>query len=177
MSFSDPTPEARFSKLFYEPTVQELFRMHEWNFATAQTQLSENSIPPDFNWKRSYALPSDFSRLLIFNSFPAFSPDSIYQIMGRNILTNESLARITYIKDITDPSDFDPLFTESLALRIATKLARPLAGSLDMENSIQADFVLQLAEARRIDASSSTKGREKPLWVNSALVRSRMSGV
>ncbi len=175
MALDDPTPEARFCNLFYAPTAQELFRVHNWNWATSIAQLSPLSPAPEFNWSYNYALPSDFGRLLSFNQATTYDPLVPYQIMGGALMTDESSAVLTYIRKIVDENLFDAMFVELFALKLGAKLARPLAGSLDIEKVLLAEFQRTLAEARRIDAGE-TSDRRKPIWVDSQLVASRYSG-
>lgn len=175
MSLDDPTPEARFSKLFYAPTCQELFRAHNWNWATSFSRLSPIATPPEIGWDCAYALPTDFGRMLIFNSFASRTPTEVYQIVGNQIYTDETYAEISYIRLINDESLFDPMFVECLALKLGSKFARPLAGSLDIEKTLLSEYNRQLNEARRIDASEGV-ARRKPLFIDSQLVQSRYTG-
>lgn len=99
-----------------------------------------------------------------------------YQIVGNQIYTDESEAVISYIQNITDENRFDPLFVDALVYRLASKLARPLAGSLDIEKINNSYFEKALAEARRIDAGEGIP-RRKMQWIDSDLVRSRYTGV
>ena len=176
LSLDDPTPEARFSKLFYEPTTQELLRLNNWNWATSHAKLSPISPAPLYDWTYAFGLPVDFGRMLIFNSFAPTMPVTQYQIVGNQLYTDESTAVISYIQKIVDENLFDALFVEALVLRLASKLARPLAGSLDIERNLNGQFEKALAEARRIDAGEGIP-RRKMLWVDSDLVQSRYSGV
>jgi hypothetical protein len=176
MSLDDPTPEARFSNLFYIPTKNELLRLHNWNWATSHSRLSAISPDPLYDWLYAFALPVDFGRMLIFNSFSPATPMLPYQIVGNQIYTDESEAVISYIQNITDENRFDPLFVDALVYRLASKLARPLAGSLDIEKINNSYFEKALAEARRIDAGEGIP-RRKMQWIDSDLVRSRYTGV
>jgi hypothetical protein len=50
-----------------------------------------------------------------------------YSPEGKQILSNETSMQIRYIKKVTDPNTFDPLFTEVLILKLAIKLVMPLS--------------------------------------------------
>jgi hypothetical protein len=150
--------------------------LHDWNWATSHSKLSPISPEPQYDWKYAFGLPTDFGRLLTFNSFSPAMQVTPFQIVGNQIYTDESTAVISYIKSIVDENLFDPLFVDVLVLRLAAKLARPLAGSLDIEKSMNAQFEKSLAEARRIDAGEG-KPRRKMQWVDSDLVNARFSGV
>ena len=176
LSLDDPTPEARFCKLFYEQTVNELLALHQWNWATSFVRLSQTTTPPDIAWSYSYLLPVDFGRIITFNAFSAAMPRPTYQIGTGLLYTEESVAEISYVRELTNPDDFDAMFIELLALKIGSKLARPLAGSLDIEKTLLGEFNRQLNESRRIDASQAFMPR-KMAWVESDLVRARWSEV
>jgi len=176
MSLDDPSLESRFCKLFYSPTLAALLRTHQWNWATGMAQLAQSATPPDFDWDYAYQLPSDFARLLTFNAFKSNEPNVEFDIIGDKLMTDESTGYITYIKDIVDPNLFDPIFVEVLALSIASKLAKPLGGSMDIKQRLEQDLKQLLGEARRIDAADGYP-RRKPAWINSDLVKSRYSGI
>lgn len=175
LSLDDPTPEARFSKLFYTPTKDELLRLHNWNWATSYARLSPISPDPLYDWDYAFALPVDYGRMLTFNSFSPASPVDAYQIVGKQLYTDHAEAVISYIQNATDENSFDPLFIDALVYRLASKLARPLAGSIDIEKTNNSYFEKSLAEARRIDAGEGIP-RRKMQWIDSDLVRSRYTG-
>ena len=151
-------------------------RAHEWSYAKQIVTLSQSVTPPVFDWSYSYALPNDFARLIGFNNFNEDDPDVPYEIMGKNLLTDESTANIAYVRRITDPNLLDSISVELLSLRLAQKLAQPLGRSTQMEQVLVAEFEKTLEEARRIDVSTSNGVRLKPQWVNSELVNSRWNG-
>lgn len=176
LSLDDLSPEARFSKLFYAPTRDELLRTNNWNWATSHSKLSPVTPSPLYDWDYAFGLPTDFNRLLTFNSFPASSANDPYQIVGQQLYTDVSEAVISYVRNVEDANQFDPLFVDALVMRLAAKLARPLSGSLEIEKSMNQQYEKSLAEARRIDSGQGIP-RRKLLWVNSDLVKARYSGI
>lgn len=176
LSLDDPTPEARFCKLFYEQTINELLRLHQWNWATTFARLSQTTPSPDIAWQYAYLLPVDYGRIITFNAFSSAMPRPTYQLGTGVLYTDESVAEISYVREITNSDEFDPMFVELIALKIGARLARPLAGSLDIEKTLLGEFSKSLNEARRIDASDNFMPR-KQAWVESDLVRARWSEV
>ena len=176
LSLDDPTPEARFCKLFYEQTINELLRLHQWNWATTFARLSQTTPSPDIAWQYAYLLPVDYGRIITFNAFSSAMPRPTYQLGTGVLYTDESVAEISYVREITTSDEFDPMFVELIALKIGARLARPLAGSLDIEKTLLGEFSKSLNEARRIDASDNFMPR-KQAWVESDLVRARWSEV
>jgi len=115
-------------------------------------------ITPDFEWTHQYHLPNDFLRLKdIYEDDGTDQVDNRWVREGKRILTNYDTCNIRYIKKITDPDDFDPLFTEVLILRTALKLTPPLAGT--KTNPLKADIKedLRIAEQKaRLVAAQET---------------------
>jgi hypothetical protein len=173
LSLDDPSQEARFCNLLYDPTRREILRSHNWNFAVSLVQLPMLTDSPPFDWAYAYQLPIDFFKLIQVNAFGSEQTTQNYEIQGRQLLSDKEEAAISYVRDITDANYFDSVFTEILALRLAARLAKPLAGSMDISTRLNADYKYLLGEARRIDGVENQL-RKKPLWVNSSLVQSRI---
>jgi len=91
------------------------------------TMVLEVDYTPDFYWNYKYQLPADFLRL---------KPEYLhgyygvhFKIEGDYILCDETEINLHYIAKVTDPDDFDQLFTEVLILELALKLLYPIAGT------------------------------------------------
>jgi hypothetical protein len=125
-----------------------------------------DEITPDFEWTHQYHLPNDFLRLKkIYEDDGTDQVDNRWEREGQRILTNYDTCNIKYIKKITDPDDFDPLFTEVLILRTALKLVPPLAGA--KTNPIKADIKedLRVAETKaRLVAAQETNVSGRQDW-------------
>ena len=175
-SLDDNTVESRFCKLYYPVALGECLMLNTWNFATKLATLSQITTPPLFDWGHAYQLPADFARITKFN--PSNLNDQIanYEINGSVLLTDESTASIAYISNNPDPSTFTPSFISILTLKLASDLAKPISGSLELKNQLLQQFERSIAEAGRTDANSTRPRKVEP-WVNSALVNSRFSGV
>lgn len=175
MSMDDASQSARYCKLFYAQTRDEVLRSHPWNFATARKTLNALADAPEFEWSVQYQLPNDFLRLCQLNGWDAWKPLDLFEIEGDRLLTNESTAQIKYIYTITDASIFDPLFIEALSLKLASKLARPLTGSQTLGDGALQEYVkLTGPLARKTDALEG-RPKTKDLWVMSGLVGSRIA--
>lgn len=175
IALTDNSAAASYCRLLYTPTVNEVMRAADWSFAKAIATLNQLATPPSFDWNYAYQLPSDFSRIVGFNNFDEDDPDVAFEIMGNQLLTDQGTADICYIKNITDANAFDAITVELIALRLGQKLCQPLGRSTQLEQVLANEFNITLKEARRIDATSLGY-REKPGYVNSALVNSRWNG-
>jgi hypothetical protein len=175
-SLDDNTLEARFCKLFYPVVLSECLMLNTWNFATKLANLSQLSGAPLFDWSYAYQLPEDFNRITKFNTFETSDRISNYEINGNTLLTDDDHASIAYISNNPDPSTFTSTFVSIMSLKLASDLAKPVAGSLDLKSQLLQQFERSVAEAGRIDANSTRPRKIEP-WVNSPLVNSRFSGV
>ncbi len=174
MDIGDASQQARYCKLFYEQTRDEVLRSHPWNFAITRATLTALASSPVFGWDYQYELPADFIRLVQFNGWEVWEPLDLYEIESSMLLTDESTAQLKYIYQVTDCSKFDSLFIEALSLKLASKLARPLTGTANLGEALLSEYMKVTAPlARRIDGGNS-RPKIKPLWVESDLVKSRM---
>lgn len=126
------------------------------NCGTGYPEVAE--IAPDFEWSHQYHLPNDFLRLKdIYEDDGTERPGNRWVIEGKRILTNYDTCNIKYIKKVTDPDDFKPLFTEVLILRTALKLVPPLAGTKTnpLKADIKEDLRVALTSARLVAAQET----------------------
>lgn len=126
---TETKPEAIQCRLHYEMTRDALVRSHWWRFARARATLSQDTTDPDFEWDNQFILPNDFMRFRSIDEETGVSSRyKRHAIEGQRFLTNYSTVNLLYIKKVTDPTQFDPLFVEVLVLLLARKLVGPLAG-------------------------------------------------
>ncbi len=82
-----------------------------------------DNLTPDFGYDYQYKLPSDFLRL------KGDYDNADYKIEGKYLLSDDDDVCIKYIKKVTDPTEFDPLYVELLVLSMAKKLIPALVGT------------------------------------------------
>lgn len=105
-----------------------------WPFATKRLALADLGTPPA-DWGYRYRHPVDCLRARnIVRADGQDRPVIPYEIAwdesgGRVLLTHEPQAVLRYTARITNPSVFDPEFTESLAWQLAVKAALSLSDS------------------------------------------------
>lgn len=177
MALTDASNEARFCSLFYPQTRDEVLRSHRWNFATQRTVLTRLANAPLFGWAVQYQLPIDFLRLLQLNRWRESEARSLHEIEGNRLLTNEEEGQLKYIARVEDANLFDALFIEALAIKLASKLARPLTNSSTMPGQFLEEYERLTAPlARRINAQED-RPKQFLSSVNSNLVTSRFGSV
>ena len=127
---ADTDPRAQHCNRHYEQTRDALIRSHWWRFASDRATLVA-AATPSFEWSNAFDLPSDFLRMKsIFEDNNTTNKTSLlpFALEDDLLLFSESTCKIRYIKQVTDVTDFDPLFIEALVLQLALKLISPLAG-------------------------------------------------
>ena len=177
IALDEESTEARACRLHYAQTRDEVLRSHRWNFAIHPEQLVQDVEKPKFTWAFQYALPVDCLRVLQMNEWDMSRRSQAWEIEGRRLLTNATTAWIRYIRRITDCNLFDSLFVEALSLRLASKIAPPLNGSLPMAQALMTEYIkVTSGQARRTDAFEIQEDR-RPAWMSSDLVASRFQQI
>ena len=154
ISFADNTKAARAITSCYDDLRQAELRAYRWQFCYKRVALPALADAPAFGFTAAYQLPADYLRLdLVDDRYPSAMLDSYvdtdlaeYVLEGNTILTNIAAPlRIRYGADITDAAQWDPLFREMFACRLAVDLCETLTQSNTKGQQIRADY----AEARR----------------------------
>lgn len=127
-------PEAMACRDLYSHNRDALLRSYDWPFARARVQLSEDTETPVFEFDHQFVMPSNFLRLRNYYDTDAGYEDGrrVWVIEGKRILTNETAVYLRYVKQVTDPTEFDPLFVELLRTKLALDLLTTLAGIENM---------------------------------------------
>lgn len=173
MSIEDSSQPARFCKLFYEQTRDEMLQAHAWNFANKRAILSRLSDAPVFGWGCQYQLPVDCLRVLQLNGFEPSQAPGNFVIEGNRLLTDQDSAQILYIAQVTDSTVFSAMFVEALAAKLAFKLAKPLTGSATLAQEHLQEFERILKGAAAAKDGNEGRNKRKPAWVTSDLVNAR----
>ena len=118
----------------------------------------------DFEWDYIFSLPSDYLRLKsIFEFDGSYNAVSDrFAIEGGYVYTNEDSVSLRYIKDVTDTSDFDSIFTDIFIMSLALKFLNPLAGTANarLREDINLELRRMKMRARAIYKSTNdTSGR------------------
>jgi len=170
-NLTDGSEEAIHCTLHYEQTRDALLRSFWWRFAAGRATLSQDATDPDFEWDNQFDLPTDFMAFrTVFedNNVPSKTTMRRYELEGLKLLTNEDEMEIRYVKKITDPAKFDPLFVELLVLQLALKLVMPLSEDKTLRREIRDDIVIATRKVRALDRQeTNTRGRlGETTWVD-----------
>ena len=173
---TENSPQAIQGRLHFEQTRDALIRSHYWRFASDRSSLTQDATDPEGDeYDNQFILPTDFLRLksVFGNNYTATENTKYtFAIEGDRLLTNESSVDIRYIKKVTDPTKFDPLFVEVLILSLALKMLPALAGGdSKLYKDIQTELRLLVPSVRTLDRQeTNTIGRNnRRPWLESRL--------
>ena len=161
ISFGDNNEQARALQSMYALIRDSELRAYTWNFSIKRASLAALVDAPAFDWARQFQLPSDCLRLLWAGEFypgPNLSDFSNskwkeYEVEGRNIMSNlPAPLKIRYVAQITDPTFFDPLFSEALACKLAVELAESMTTSSTNRQMAWDEYRQAMSKALRSDA-------------------------
>lgn len=105
------------------------------------------ALAPNHQYLYQYELPSDFERLVSVYEldFDDWEDERLAR-KGNRLLTNYATMNIEYVQTLTDPSDWDSLFTEFFILTLAVKMQPVAAGA--MSSAKREELKKELADAR-----------------------------
>lgn len=154
-SLDDNTKASRLLNLHFETTRQAELIKQAWAFAIFRVELdADDDAPTGEIYDYAYAIPDDALRVLPLTDTGEAQGSRIpFKREGNLILTNYSGPRLVrYIGNLTDPADWDPLFVEALAARLAMKIAMPLTNKTSVLQGAKVVYEEAISEARRINS-------------------------
>lgn len=150
-SLSDDNKPARLCNAVFDLIRDEMLRQHPWNFAMAREQLvADVDDAPDFEFSYQFPLPDDYLRLVNL-----YLDRSRFKIEGDFILTDSNPIDIIYIRQMADPTEWDAMFLEAFATRLAAEISFALTGSNTLQQIMMADYERKLAKAKTVDAQEN----------------------
>lgn len=167
---TDTSVPARKCQTHFEQTRDALIRSHYWRFASARAELSQDTVDPDFEYDSQFILPTDFMRfksLYVDNRSPSLTTKITIALEGDRLLTNETAINMRYIKKVTDPAQFDPLFVEVFILKLALKLVALAGANPKMTATIGTELKEVMPKVRALDRQETNNiGRDAHVpWV------------
>ena len=163
-SIDEQTEGARKCAVYYQQAVDETLRAYNWNCATARASLAQETATPVFGYSYQYALPNDCLRVLQLERL-----DLEFKVEGKKLLTNESSAKILYIRRI-GAGEMDPLLVGAVAARLAYELAYAISNNRGLAELMLQVYEQKKLEAACIDAQEGTPDEiEVDSWLNARL--------
>ena len=165
VSMDEDTRERRAITRCYTMLRDRELRAHSWNFSIKRVVLAPSSVAPAFEFAKAFPLPSDCLRPLP----PARDVDWTieYHNGSKHILTNEgTVIYLRYVSRVTDETQFDPLFADMLACKIAWHCCEEITQSNQKKADIEREYDKARADAKRINAfEQATPQEPEPPWL------------
>lgn len=166
-SIEDRSVEAGWCRTFYPALRRSTLRMASWKFAGARVQLPQEASGPAFGYAYAFTMPASMLKLRNYNGMNVnivFQDDptvwwyegGAWRIEGRSLFSNDQVALLEYVQDVTNPDVWDSLYYEMLAAWLGAKLA--LAIRKDHQ---QSQGLLQIAMGTWMPLALAVDGQEK----------------
>lgn len=150
-SLSEGSDEARACNVKWDIARRAALRLHPWNFAIKRSQLARTDTTPAFRYKYQYTIPSNCLRVLKVNL------NGDYKLEGRNIITDSETCYIKYVYDNEDISEWDVLFVDLMASKMAVELAYTIPHKSTMLDRMFELYKMKLNEAQYVDSSEDVE--------------------
>ncbi len=161
ISFADDNKQARAIFSMFEIVRDAELRSHIWSFSVKRASLAALVSTPDWGFQTEFPVPSDCLRILMVNDVyngPSLEdyrnqPVAEYSLEGNKILTNfPAPLKIRYVSRVFDTTQWDSMFVEAMACRLAMELAEDLTQSNTKRELAQSEYVSALRNAIRSNA-------------------------
>jgi hypothetical protein len=147
---------------------REVLEAAPWRFALKQAQLPANVNTPPFGYEAAFDLPGDFISMYMDDEDQDTSWK--WEIVGNQLFSNSGApVNVYYVRDVSDPKLFPPLFCRVLGLEIAVQNA--LALTQDTKKRDEAKVAL--SEAWAIARTRSAQQALPSEWGGDILLRAR----
>ena len=170
LALSEDSKAGSWAQETYADARDGLLAEYPWNFAIKRASLAASTDEPVWGPTLLYPLPADCLRALKLEGEPEQVVED-WHVEGRSIATDAvAPLNIRYIARVTDPAQFNPLFTDALVARLASEGAFHFTGSTTREAQLRETYKEVIANARRYDAQEGTaEGIVATDWLESRL--------
>lgn len=137
-SLTDDLEAARVINHAWDIVRDSELRARNWNFTKRRDQLAVLTTTPSWKFQHEYELPADCLRLIQCGEHypgPSMSDyrnsdESAWKIEGRRIRTDYAAPlKVLYISRSIDTGQWDSLFVEAFACKMALEICERLTGS------------------------------------------------
>lgn len=149
--------------LYYGQSRRFVLRSYPWAFATTYRSLAQLDETIVRAWTYCFAVPSDCLRALHVYSDESETPQPFERSVTPGgvqvIYCNVEIPTLKYVKDVSDPTAFDPQFTMALSYHLASLLAVPISGDADLADRAFRAYLQHVSQAA---ASTAHETAPKP---------------
>lgn len=161
-SLSDGNKAANLCDRTWPIVRDRLLRSYAWNFAVKRQITAPDTETPAWGFNYQHSLPSD---CLKFIEILDHRTDE-YEIEGGKILTDSDTLRIRYIRQVTDPNQYDTLFISLASTLMAFEMCESLTQSNTKKQLLADEFEQNSRQARSVDAMENPVQQfEEDSWI------------
>lgn len=145
------------------PVVRDrALRSYPWNFAVKRSSTAPDTETPAWGFTYQHTLPSDCLRLLEILDIRT----DAYELEGNKVLCDDNLLKIRYIRQVTDPNDYDAMFVDAVASLLAFEMCERLTQSNQKKDALWTEYQENLMKARSVDAQENPVQQfEEDSWI------------
>jgi hypothetical protein len=166
---TEDSEAARACRRQYARTRDELLRDYDFNFSINIGDFDEDAVYTQLGkWSYAYDVPTGTVILRIIEVDN--DPNAEFEFRDGHLLSNlytvdspRSL-QVRYIVQVTDPADFDVVFSEALTLRVASKICFSITGKFDLAQGMQAEFAAIISQAGITSSKEKFTEEGETLW-------------
>jgi len=151
-SLSENSKGARYMGVFFEPIRDAVLRDHLWRFARARAALAPLVGTPLFDGGKYFQYPEDCVRV-VGTDEDYFYTGERWLREGDKIIADADILNIVYIRKVTNPALFDPLFVDVLASRLAYEAALSITKSQSVKDQMNQEYRRSVIRAARASAT------------------------
>jgi len=159
-SFEDAEQGAILANNTFTIYRDALIRAHPWKFATRRVALATSTSTPAWEFTYSYPVPAEpyyFLKLLTIEN----PSDYDYRLEGRAIVTDLGAPLyIKYLWRVSDPNQWDTLFTEAFVAKLAWEWAENITKEAELRQSLLKEFIGKIEQAFSVDGQ---EGKTEPI--------------
>ena len=176
ISLDDSQTEAVLCKQLYADLRDAVLQAHDWSFAIERVNLPKGGSDPTFRYANAFPLPSRVLYVWEVNKVKHDDPTRDWQVEDNAIVTDDTSVAAKWIKQVTDPSKFSPLFVQCLQARLAADMAIPVTSNLKLEESKWGLYTAKLKQATGRDGQQGKARRMRSRWLQNARLSSGPRG-
>lgn len=150
-SLLDNTDRGRLCHRHYAIQRNAVLQAHPWNWALAVVSLARLAEAPVAGYSYQFQLPVDY--LKVERVYPKATE---YEIIGKTLQTNSPTISVKYIREITDPQQFSPLFVDALEAKLASIMAPALKANNELAQLAHQQYLDALARAQSKDSQEGS---------------------
>ena len=150
-SLDDNTDRAILCKAFWHFVRDYVLRSHPWKCAIVRYQCGLLVDTPLFGFTYKFQLPSDCLRVIGLEE-----EDATWNVEGKELVSDSSNRNIVYIKQITDPGEFDPMLVMVMMLKMAMFLASAITDKAVLIEGLEKLYTKVMQEAKSVNAQEGS---------------------